>query len=38
MAHGIELVLSFDITLATFLVPNLIDKLSIVDLIATHAR
>jgi len=38
MAHGIEPVLPFDITLATFLVPNLADKLSTVDLIAAHAR
>jgi hypothetical protein len=38
MAHSIEPVLPFDITLATFLVLNLTDKLSTVDLIATHAR
>ena len=36
MAHGIEPVLLFDITLSTFLVPNLTDKLSTADLIATH--
>ena len=38
MAHGIEPVLPFDITLSTFLVPNLTNKLSTVDLIATRAR
>ena len=38
MAHGIEPVLPFDITLATFLVPNLTDKLSTADLIATRTR
>jgi len=38
MAHGIEPVLPFDITLSTFLVPNLTDKLSTADLIATRAR
>jgi hypothetical protein len=36
MANGIKPVLPFDIiALFTFLVPNLIDKLSTVDLIAT---
>jgi hypothetical protein len=38
MAHGVEPVLPFDITLATFLVLNLTDQLSTVDLIATHTR
>jgi hypothetical protein len=38
MAHGIEPVLPFDITLATFLVPNLTYKLSTADLIATRTR
>ena len=38
MAHGVEPVLPFDITLATFLVPNLTNKLSTVDLIATRTR
>src|SRR6266566_2300108 len=37
MAHGIEPVLPFDITLSTFLVLNLTDKLSTADLIATRA-
>src|SRR5713226_6546651 len=36
MAHGIEPVLPFNITLATFLVPNLTDKLSTADLISTR--
>ena len=35
MAHGIQPVLPFDITLAMFLMPNLADKLSTVDLITT---
>jgi hypothetical protein len=38
MAHGIEPVLPFDITLSTFLVPNLTDKFSTANLIATRAR
>ena len=38
MAHGVEPVLPFDITLTTFLVPNLTNKLSTVDLIATRTR
>ena len=38
MAHGIEPMLPFDITLSTFLVPNLTNKLSTADLIATRAR
>jgi hypothetical protein len=38
MAHSVEPVLPFDITLATFLVLNLTDKLSTVDLIATQTR
>ena len=38
MAHGIEPVLPFDITLATFLVPNLTNKLSTTELIATRTR
>jgi integrase-like protein/reverse transcriptase-like protein/aspartyl protease len=38
MTHGIEPVLPFDITLATFLVPNLTDKLSTADLISTRTR
>jgi hypothetical protein len=38
MVHSVEPVLPFDITLATFLVPNLTDKLSTVDLIATRTR
>jgi hypothetical protein len=38
MAHGIEPVLPFDIALSTFLVPNLTDKLSTADLIATRAQ
>jgi transposase InsO family protein len=38
MAHGVEPVLPFDIALATFLVPNLTDRLSTVDLIATRTR
>ena len=38
MAHGVEPVLPFDITLATFLVPNLTDKVSTADLIATRTR
>ena len=38
MAHGVEPVLPFDITLATFLVPNLAKPLSTVELIATRIR
>jgi len=38
MAHGVEPVFPFDITLATFLVPNLDCTLSTVDLLATRAH
>ena len=38
MAHGVEPLLPFDITLATFLVPNLTKPLSTADLIAIRAR
>lgn len=38
MAHGVEPLLPFDITLATFLVPNLTAPLSTTDLIAIRAR
>ena len=38
MAHGVEPILPFDITLATFLVPELTKPLSTADLIATRAR
>jgi hypothetical protein len=38
MAHRIEPVLPFDITLATFLVPNIANPLSTVELIATRTR
>ena len=38
MAHGVEPVLPFDITLATFLVPNLAKPLSTVKLIAIRIR
>ncbi len=38
MAHGIEPVLPFDLTLATFLVPNLANPLSTAELIATRIR
>ena len=38
MAHGVEPVLLFDITLATFLVLNLANPLSTVELIATRTR
>ena len=38
MAHGIEPMLPFDITLSTFLVPSLTNKLSTADLITTRAR
>ena len=36
MAHGIEPILPFDITLTTFLVPDIPPKLDMVDLIAIH--
>ncbi len=38
MAHGIEPILPFDITLATFLVPDLNQPLPTADLIAIRAR
>jgi hypothetical protein len=38
MAHGIEPLLPFDITLATFLIPDLTHPLSTAELIATRAR
>ena len=38
MAHGVEPVLPFDLTLATFLVLNLVEPLSTADLLAIHAR
>jgi hypothetical protein len=38
MAHGIEPILPFDLTQATFLVPNLTKPLLTTDLLATHAR
>ena len=38
MAHGVEPILPFDITLTTFLVPNLISPLSTTDLIAIRTR
>jgi hypothetical protein len=38
MTHGIEPILPFDLTLATFLVPNLTTPLSTADLIATRMR
>jgi hypothetical protein len=38
MAHGVEPVLPPGFTLATFLVPDLTDKVSTADLIATRAR
>ena len=37
MVHGVKPVLSFDLTLVTFLVQNLVEPLSTVDLLATHA-
>jgi hypothetical protein len=37
MAHGIEPLLPFNITLATFLVPNLVKPLSTANLLAIHA-
>jgi hypothetical protein len=38
MAHGIEPILPFDITLATFLVPDIARPLSTVDLLAIRTR
>ena len=38
MAHGIEPILPFDLTLTTFLVPDLCQPLSTADLLATRAR
>jgi hypothetical protein len=38
MVHGVEPILPFDITLATFLVPDLCCPLSTIDLLATRAR
>ena len=38
MAHGVEPILPFDITLATFLVPDLVKPLTTNELIATRAR
>jgi hypothetical protein len=38
MTHSIEPILPFDLTLATFLVPNLTTSLSTADLIATRVR
>jgi len=38
MVHGVEPLLPFDITLVTFLVPNLTKPLSTADLIAIRAR
>ena len=38
MAHGIEPILPFNITLATFLVPDIPPKLDTVDLIAIRMR
>jgi hypothetical protein len=38
MAHGVEPLLPFDITMATFLVPDLTQPLSTAELIATRAR
>jgi hypothetical protein len=38
MTHGVEPILPFDLTLATFLVPNLTTSLSTADLLATRAR
>ena len=37
MAHGVKPILLFDITLATFLVPNLVKPLTTNELITTHA-
>jgi hypothetical protein len=38
MAHGVEPLLPFDITLATFLVPDLVKPLTTADLLAVRAR
>lgn len=38
MAHGVKPILPFDLTLATFLVPDLCQPLSTADLLATRAR
>jgi len=38
MAHGVEPILPFDLTLATFLVPNLTTPLSTTDLITIRTR
>jgi hypothetical protein len=38
MAHGIKPILPFDLTLATFLVPDLCQLLSTTNLIAAHIR
>jgi hypothetical protein len=38
MAHGVEPILPFDITLATFLVPNLVDPLTTNKLLAIRVR
>ncbi len=38
MAHGVEPLLPFDITMATFLVPDLTQPLSTAELIPTRAR
>jgi hypothetical protein len=37
MAHGVEPVLPFDITLATFLVPDLVEPLTTTELITICA-
>jgi hypothetical protein len=38
MAHGVEPILPFDITLATFLVPNLVPPLTTANLLAARAQ
>jgi hypothetical protein len=38
MAHGVEPILPFDLTLATFLVPDLCQPLSTAELLATRTR
>jgi hypothetical protein len=38
MAHGVEPILPFDITLATFLVPDIPIKLSAIDLLTIRTR
>jgi hypothetical protein len=38
MTHGIEPILPFNLTLATFLMPNLIESLTTDELIAIHTR